>query len=55
MQDNSEYSSSSRASDDAALAHPTLVDHLFAVAAVGWPLIVYAAYLWVAARELWPR
>ncbi|MGD8239823.1 MAG: hypothetical protein PVH68_14790 [Armatimonadota bacterium] len=55
MQDSSDYSSSSRAHDEPDLAHPTLVDHLFAVAAVGWPLVVYAAYLWVAIAELWPR
>ncbi len=52
MQESSGHPSSSRTSDEPGRARPTLSDRLFALTAVVWPLIVYAAYLWVAAHEL---
>jgi len=51
----SDHSSESRTSDEPERRHPTLSERLFALVAVVWPLIVYGAYVWVAARELGPR
>ena len=52
MHDGSDHSPPSRISREVEPAHPTLSRLLFTVAAVVWPLIVYAAYLCVAYREL---
>ena len=52
MHNSAHDPSESSTSHEPERVHRSLGDHLFAVAAVVWPLIVYAAYLCVAFLEL---